>query len=426
MTDREEPVKEQGGLACLIGTGLVGAHRPYPLTLECPARPALRKDSRELARVRLLPRGSFDLRATLQSGQAFRWEPCEGGSGDRNGCEGIPREDHSSQPRGESPRLGFRGGRSEGPLPGAVAGRSGSGVSFEGVFHADSSSPPQEESSARAIFEGVIYGFFVRAWQDGDGAIGAEGFAISSPPGRAEEETGLVRSSSLEELLTAYFDVSTDYDALVENILRVDPALKEVVCGSAGLRILRQEPWETLVSFILSAHNNIPRIKRMVRHLCAAFGSPARWHGKTVYTFPTPPALADASVEDLRRLGLGFRARYVKKAARAVAAGYLDLAALAGLPTEAARKRLLALSGVGPKVADCVLLFSLGKTDVFPVDVWVKRALERLYFNGKPVPARALQDFAVRRFGDLSGLIQCYVYTWARARAPSWKHAGGP
>lgn len=230
----------------------------------------------------------------------------------------------------------------------------------------------------------------------------------------------------MEELLTAYFDVSTDYNALVENILRVDPALKEVVCGSAGLRILRQEPWETLVSFILSAHNNIPRIKRMVRHLCAAFGSPATWHDKTVYTFPAPPALADASVEDLRRLGLGFRARYVKEAARAVAAGDLDLAALAGLPTQAARKRLLALSGVGPKVADCVLLFSLGKTDVFPVDVWVKRALERLYFNGKPVPARALQDFAVRRFGDLSGLVQCYVYSWARARGPSSKHSCGP
>lgn len=257
----------------------------------------------------------------------------------------------------------------------------------------------------------------MRAWQDWDGATGAEGFAIASSAGHAGQGIGLTRSTSLDELLTIYFDLSTDYDSLVESIIRADRALEEVVCGSPGLRILRQEPWETLVSFILSAHNNIPRIKRMVRNLCTAFGSPAALHDKTVYAFPPPHVLTEASVEDLRRLGLGFRARYVKDAAHAVAGGDLDLAALADLPTQAARRRLLALSGVGPKVADCVLLFSLGKTDVFPVDVWVKRALENLYFKGKPVPAAALQDFAVRRFGDLSGLIQCYMYSWARARA---------
>ena len=196
-----------------------------------------------------------------------------------------------------------------------------------------------------------------------------------------------------------YFDLGRDYGA-VKAALSHDPVLRRAVGFAPGIRILRQEPWEALASFILSQNNNIPRIRGLIARLCACFGEPL---GGGDYTFPTPGRLAEVSPAALRRLGCGYRAEYLAGAARAVASGRLRLGALGRLPLEKARERLLAVHGVGPKVADCVLLFGCGRLDCFPRDVWIRRALAALYPGGFP-----------GELTPLAGIAQQYLFHYVR------------
>ncbi len=172
-----------------------------------------------------------------------------------------------------------------------------------------------------------------------------------------------------------YFDLGTDYRAARERIAAAVPKLRDALAFAPGIRLLRQEPWEGLVTFLLSQCNNIPRIEGIVERLCARFGkeiSPGE------YAFPSAERLAACALSDLAPLRAGYRAKYVLSAAREVAAGALDLEALRSAPLEEARAALMALPGVGRKVADCALLFGLHRTECFPVDVWMKRALALL------------------------------------------------
>ena len=251
------------------------------------------------------------------------------------------------------------------------------------------------ESGPAAV--GVIGGQVLRIRQD------ERGLWLLSPP------TGAARRG-----LRSYLGLLTGPGRLigVEAALARDPTLSWVLPHTRGIAVLAQDPWEVLVSFIISANNNIPKIRQSIERLARSLGEPLT-EGR--HAFPTPARLAAASARTLAASLLGYRAPYVRAAARLVADGRLDLEVLRRQPLADAREQLLSVPGVGDKVADCTLLFGLGQTAVFPVDVWVKRAVERLYFRGRARTAGEIQAFARARFGPMSGYAQQHLFAYARA-----------
>lgn len=195
-----------------------------------------------------------------------------------------------------------------------------------------------------------------------------------------------------------YFDFGRDYDELKKEFAECE-ILHDACEFAPGIRVLRQEPWEAFITFIISQNNNIARIKGIVERICTAFGTEI---GEGIYAFPTPQQLAAVPAEEFTKLGCGYRADYLVFSANEVASGRLDLAALAKLPTAEARKRLLEVYGIGPKVADCVLLYGLGKTECCPADVWMKRVICAL---GGSMPA-CVTDYA--------GIAQQFLFHYAR------------
>ena len=204
--------------------------------------------------------------------------------------------------------------------------------------------------------------------------------------------------------------------AEIEATLAVDPVLQRLLPQTSGIALMRQEPWECLVSYVVSAFNNIPKISLSIRRLARCFGRPIAKgaHAGGDYSFPAPAQLAEARLTRLRACALGYRAQYVRALARLVADGGVDLDVIARLPYDDTRAALLALPGVGEKVADCVLLFAYGRGEAFPVDVWVQRAVERWYFQGRTMTARAIRAWARDRFGPLAGYAQQHVFAGAR------------
>ncbi|MBR6593802.1 MAG: DNA-3-methyladenine glycosylase 2 family protein [Clostridia bacterium] len=210
-----------------------------------------------------------------------------------------------------------------------------------------------------------------------------------------------VSGEEYETIWREFLDMDRDYSRL-RGVFEDYPKVRAAAEVGYGIHILRQEPWETLCSFIISQNNNIPRIKKIIRTLCESYGEPLAEGG---YTFPTPEALLAAGEEGLRVCGCGFRARYLLCAAEAVRGG-LDVAALRNTDYATAMEALLALTGVGPKVASCVALFGLCHTEAFPVDVWIKRVLEK-YFD---------EDFDPTVFGKDAGIAQQYLFYYERYR----------
>ncbi len=201
-----------------------------------------------------------------------------------------------------------------------------------------------------------------------------------------------------------YFDLNLDYEAIRLGFDAGD-YLRRCAEFGAGIRILRQERWEALCSFIISQCNNIPRIKKIVETLCHCFGQPIDLEGETLYSFPDAAVLARLEERDLAPLRCGYRAEYIIHAARAVDSGALDLEALANTDTDAAMKALLSVRGVGKKVANCAVLFGLGHLDAFPIDVWMKRALAEHF----------PPDFDPKTLGPYAGLAQQYIFYYARS-----------
>lgn len=204
-----------------------------------------------------------------------------------------------------------------------------------------------------------------------------------------------------EHTWRAYFDLGEDYAPKREALAAMSPALAEAAAFAPGIRILRQEPWEALCSFILSQNNHIPRIKGIIERLCQRLG--AEIPGTAWHAFPTAERLAACSLEDLVSLRAGFRAKYLLDAARKVASGQVDLARVAAAPVEDGRRELQTIFGVGPKVAECVLLYGFHKTECFPLDVWMKRAMATL------LPGRRPEEF-----GENAGLAQQYLFHYSR------------
>ena len=206
-------------------------------------------------------------------------------------------------------------------------------------------------------------------------------------------------SENDREMWSAYFDLKRDYSLLCDRFC-ADKWLKKAVSVYPGIRVLHQEPWETLCSFIISQNNNIPRIKGIIGRLCCSFGDDL---GDGDFTFPSAETIAQKGAEDLAVLRAGFRVKYILDAAKKVAGGEIDLAQIENDDIDKARLELQKISGVGPKVAECALLYGFGRVDAFPVDVWVRRIMEELYPEGLPECVKGVE-----------GIAQQYLFHWRR------------
>ncbi len=226
------------------------------------------------------------------------------------------------------------------------------------------------------------------------------------------------KAEGFDEFVNNYFDIGRDYSAIKEKLRKIDKYLGNAVDFGEGIRILNQDLWETIISFIISANNNIPRIKKIINNLSKEYGKEVVFEGDTYYTFPTVENLSKATVEDLRKIGLGFRDKRIFNTTKMIKSGEISLERIQNMSsTEEMRNELLKLDGVGPKVADCILLFSLHRFDVFPIDVWVRRVMNDLYIHEEieeKVNKKEILNIANEKFGPIKGLAQQYLFYWKR------------
>jgi N-glycosylase/DNA lyase len=343
----------------------------------------------------------YDLAATLTSGQAFRWR-----------------------------RVTFAVS-SSGIAPDRVNAGLQTADGWEGVIHGrwvrlrQVSSPPPERSGVDPLGVGCSMP-----------ARNVSGFDVGCSSVTHIQATTLLPQSDWNWLM-GYLRLNDDHAAMLATFPQ-DAPMRVAISHCRGLRLLRQEPWECLASFILSSNKQIVQIQQCIELLCERFGEPVGPVGRAVlsppsagpdsgcgahgvprpagprYTFPTASRLAAASEAELRACKIGFRAKYLLAAACMVASGALDLATLEALPLDPARAELMRCPGVGPKIADCTLLFSCGFDAAFPIDVWVERALRRLYFPKRRVKRARLERFAATHFGPHAGLAQQYLFHYLR------------
>lgn len=226
----------------------------------------------------------------------------------------------------------------------------------------------------------------------------------------------------IKETCIQYFDLNRNYEEIKLELSKIDDNLKTSIEYGNGIRILNQDLWETIISFIISANNNIPRIKGIINRISQKYGKEIVYNNKSYYTFPTPEELSKASVEDLRNVGLGFRDIRVYKTTQKIYNKEFDLEKLQQeKDTNIIREKLLTLDGVGPKVADCIILFStLKRFDVFPIDVWVRRVMNELYIKNADetkVNKKDIEQLAREKYGNLAGIAQQYLFFWKRETA---------
>lgn len=227
-----------------------------------------------------------------------------------------------------------------------------------------------------------------------------------------------ITEKDFEETIKEYFDLKTNYNEYKEKLSKIDEFLKESIEFGNGIRILKQDLWECIISFIISANNNIPRIKKIIEKLSLNYGNRIIWKEKEYYTFPSPEELSKASIQDLRDLGLGFRDKRVYKTTKMILEKEVNIDSLKkSNDTNYIREELLKLDGVGEKVADCILLFSLKRLDVFPIDVWVRRVMNELYIhneNEEKVNKKEILKLAEEKFLGIQGIAQQYLFYWKR------------
>ena len=228
-----------------------------------------------------------------------------------------------------------------------------------------------------------------------------------------------VGEDDLKNLATYYFDLDRDYDKIKLELSKIDDNMKKSIEYGKGIRILNQDLWETIISFIISANNNIPRIKGIIERMSRKYGKEIIFEGNSYYTFPTIDELSKADVTDLRSLGLGFRDIRVYETTKIIKEKKVDLEKLSKEKDfEKVRNTLLTLPGVGPKVVDCILLFSsLKRWEAFPIDVWVRRVMNELYIHNEDetkVKKEQIFKIANEKFGNLAGIAQQYLFYWKR------------
>ena len=227
-----------------------------------------------------------------------------------------------------------------------------------------------------------------------------------------------ITQKDMLEFCSKYFDLERDYKKIKQELSVIDENMKKSIDYGDGIRILNQDLWETVISYIISANNNIPRIKGIIENLSKNFGNKIEVEGKEYYTFPTPYQLSKATVSDLRQLGLGFRDIRVYETTQIFLNNKIEIENLGMKTTKKLKEILISLPGVGPKVADCILLFSyLKRTEVFPVDVWIRRVINDLYLkceDENKINNKDIEKLANEKFGDLAGIAQQYLYYWKR------------
>lgn len=223
----------------------------------------------------------------------------------------------------------------------------------------------------------------------------------------------------IKKTVEKYFDLNRNYEEIKNKLSKIDENMKKSIEYGKGIRILNQDLWETIISFIISANNNIPRIKGIIERLSKKYGKEIDWNGNKYYTFPTAEELKDVTVQEYRELGLGFRDIRLYETTHMILDKKVNLEEMQKNPnTMEVREQLLSLSGVGPKVADCILLFStLKRFEVFPIDVWVRRVMNDLYIHNPDetkVNKKEIEKIAKEKYGDLAGLAQQYLFYWRR------------
>ncbi|MBQ8299444.1 MAG: 8-oxoguanine DNA glycosylase [Clostridia bacterium] len=223
---------------------------------------------------------------------------------------------------------------------------------------------------------------------------------------------GTFTDDGIKESICEYLDLNTDYSNIKAIISKDDINLQKAIQYGGGIRILNQDPWEMLISFIISAANNIPRISKTIENISREYGKEITYKGEKYYLFPTPEELARASVEDLRKLNLGFRDKYVYNAAQMINDKKMNLEEICNMPYKDAKKELKKFAGVGDKVADCILLFSMKKKEAFPVDTWIKKVMANLYNESKDI--KKIASFAEDKFGEYAGIAQQYLFYYMR------------
>jgi N-glycosylase/DNA lyase len=220
---------------------------------------------------------------------------------------------------------------------------------------------------------------------------------------------------TVERIWIPYFDLQRDYRKIKEYLLQKDSVLESAICEKSGVRILNQEFHEMLISFIISQNKQIPHIKQLVKRISEQYGNYiGTVNGEDYYSFPDAEVLGTISEDAFRNMKVGFRAPYLYDASQKLSSGEISEAALQGLSEMETRKQLLTIKGVGEKVANCVMLFSLGFRSAFPIDVWIKRIMETLYFDGVETSKDKIQEFASERYGEYGGYAQQYLFCFGR------------
>lgn len=249
--------------------------------------------------------------------------------------------------------------------------------------------------------------------------------------------SNIKHKKELETLIKSYFNLNLEYNLIKEKLLEQNSinilgqksiederllehniALKEAIDFGYGIRILKQDLWETVVSYILSANNNIPRIKKNIETLAERFGRKIVFENRNYYSFPTPEELSKASLQDLRDCGLGFRDKRIYDITRVFLRekkSFLDYSK----STIFLKNALMEYNGIGPKVADCIILFSLNRYEIFPIDVWVRRVMNNIYFkksDEKKLTNDEIIKFIDKKYGEYAGIAQQYLFYWEREK----------
>lgn len=254
-------------------------------------------------------------------------------------------------------------------------------------------------------------------WKDqGDGSYTgvAKGRVINVS---REGDTIYLKNTNLEDfnnIWKDYFDLDTDYSKIKNELRNMDEYLEKATEFGWGIRLLRQDPWEMIISFIISSNNRIPMIQKAIKNLSREYGAYiGSYEGEDYYDFPTPQQLSKASIAEIRACSTGFRDKYIKSTTEEVIKNNDDVYSYRNLSTEDCIKELLKFNGIGPKVGDCIALFGMQKYDTFPVDVWVKRVMQEFYVEDD-MSLPKIRKYAIDKFGNLSGFAQQYLFYYAR------------
>lgn len=229
-----------------------------------------------------------------------------------------------------------------------------------------------------------------------------------------QDESGIDLIGSKAFDYQNFFDLKRDYGGIQSRLAKKDEHLKAAIKSFAGVRILKQDPFEMIVTFIISQSKQIPQIKVLVERIASTYGEEiGSYNDKTYFKFPRPEALAEVSEETYREMKLGYRAPYIEDCVRKILDGTVDLQAMYDMDYPIAKKMLMTIKGIGVKVADCVLLFAYGKFDAFPIDTWIKKIITEYYFE-EPPKDKALKAFVKEYFDESPGLAQQYLFEYAR------------